>query len=142
MPSTVSNALHAQSHVFLTITLRGGDANYHHFIELETEAQKCQETCPGSHGQEVVEIGGDPGTQPLIPTRISGQPTHHLFHSLPVSREWTRLTAVRAPTPGVFLTREENHLDLQEALKSQFDLVLLKTLCRDMIHPSIHPSDI
>lgn len=33
---------------------------YLHFIYAETEAQRGQRTCPGSHSQEVVDWGFDP----------------------------------------------------------------------------------
>lgn len=67
-------------------------------------------------------------------------PPHRLFCPMPVSREWIRLRAVGASSAGVALTREEGHPDLQGALGSQSGLVLLRALCRDRIHPSIHAS--
>lgn len=66
------------------------------------------------------------------------RPTHHLFCPTPVSREWIRLRAVGSPLAGAALTREEGHPDLQGALGSQFGLVLLRALCRDRIHSSLH----
>lgn len=79
---------------------------------------------------EVVELGWEPRNQPTPPFI----PPHGCL------REWTRLTAIRAPTPEVILTREEGHLDLQGALESRFDLVLLRALCKDTFHPSIRLS--